>query len=515
MNEFESYSSRLFEILSGKAPESSFLDEVIKAVPSPRYLVKGDVSGIQSFIFTIPSKYASKELKARSEYIKKYTSGWLEKIRRNCAKSILLSGGGGNFYLFANFPDKKVLEEIERQISLESPEGIYLALSWINADDPADFEKIRTGLEKEGALKKLRKYSSLPEFFEPVPVLEPQYFHLAGSFTKEGLPLWSDRLIKAFSATSAGRESVTESDEEPVEGNIISFRHLACIADIRTGTPKIAVLKMDLDNLGIFFSGLDGFGQVKQASECLDFFFSKHIFDLLDKSMEQKLSPAHLPGELLLLKNNIYVVFSGGDDCFIIGAWDGVLEFAVLLRQELRKFIREEMLDSKQRITISASVQLYSPGYPVYKFAAEAEENLHMAKYAEADKKDKIYIFGEIFSWEEFEQVLEVKEALYELIARRGESRAILERIRLSGKAYERDRESCLAGNELPRTWMMNYTLGRNIRNPENRIFAEKNILPRYESNLLRAYYEKKSLSAMIFPVAARYTELLTRNTKS
>lgn len=515
MNEFEFYSSKLFEILSGKDQESSFLKEVVRDVPLPRYLIKGDVSGIQSFIFSIPSKYASKELKARSEHIKSYTSGWLEEIRKSCLKSILLSGGGGNFYLFANVPDAGALEEIEKRISHDSPEGLYLALSWINADDPDNFSTIRTRLEEEGARKKLKKYSNLPEMFEPRATVEPHYFHLDGTFPKEGLPLWRECLMKAFSEASTGSEYEDDQEEEPLDGNIVSFRHLAWFAEIRTGTPKIAVLKMDIDNLGIFFSGLAGFDQVKQASECLEFFFSKHLFDLLDKSMEQKSPLQKLPGEMMVLKNNVYVVFSGGDDCFIIGAWDGVLEFAVLFRQELRKFIREENLTVDQRINISASVQLYSPGYPVYKFAAEAEENLHEAKYTEKNRKDKIFIFGEVFSWEEFEQVLKVKDTLYELIAQRGESRAILERIRHSAKAYEHDREACLEGMELPRTWMMNYTLGRNIRNAENRIFAEKNILPQYESNLLRAYHEKKSLSAMIFPVAARYTELLTRNTKS
>lgn len=514
MNDFESYSLKLFEILTKKESESTFLKDV-EDVPLPRYLIKGDVSGIQNFIFTIPSKYASKELKARSEYIKKYTSGWLEEICRNCLKSVLLSRGGGNFYLFANVPDTRVLEEIEKRISLESPEGLYLALSWINADAPGEFKKIRTKIEEEGARKKLKKYSNLPEMFEPRAAGEPHYFHLEGTFSKEGLPLWREGLMKTFSASSTGREYEVESGEEPLDGNIVSFRHLAWFAEMRTGTPKIAVLKMDIDDLGIFFSGLAGFDQVKQASECLDFFFSRHLFDLLDKSMDQKSSPRNLPDEMLLFRNNIYVVFSGGDDCFILGAWDGVLEFSVLFRQELRKFIREENLTDNQRINISASVQLYSPGYPVYKFAAEAEENLHEAKYSEVNKKDKIFIFGEVFSWEEFGQVLKVKDILYELIAQRGESRAILERIRHSAKTYEHDREACLGGMELPRTWMMNYTMGRNIRNPENRMFAEKNILPQYESNLLRAYHEKKSLSAMIFPVAARYTELLTRNIKS
>ena len=34
-----------------------------------KYIVKGDLSGIQNFIFNIPSKGAAKELKRRSLYV--------------------------------------------------------------------------------------------------------------------------------------------------------------------------------------------------------------------------------------------------------------------------------------------------------------------------------------------------------------------------------------------------------------------------------------------------------------
>ncbi len=515
MNDFEIFSARIFEILSGKAKEIDFMKRVINDVPSPRYLVKGDVSGIQNFIFTIPSKYASKELKARSEYIKKYTVGWLDEIRKRCGRNELLSGGGGNFYLFAHVPDTGVLEEIEKRICLESPEGLYLALSWIKADDPGEFEKIRRDLEKEGALKKLRKYSGLPEMFEPCKADEPKYYHKTEDFPKEGLPLWSESLIETFHELNQTKEEQEDPQEIPETGNVISFKHLALFAGIRTGTPKIAVLKMDVDNLGLFFSGLGGFNNVRQASECLEYFFSEHLFDLLDKNMEQKPDKEGLPVQLNLFRNNVYVVFSGGDDCFILGAWDAVMEFTMLTRQDLRRFIKKENLDSDKEITMSASIQLYNPAYPTYKFADEAEENLHEAKYSEKNKKDKIFIFGQVFSWEEFEQVLRIKEKLYELITVRKESRAILERIKRSAQSYERDRNACLDGVDIPRTWRMNYSIGRNIKNRDNRLFADKHILQEYESNLLRAYHEKKSISAMIFPVAARYTELLTRNTKS
>jgi CRISPR-associated protein Csm1 len=42
-------------------------------------------------------------------------------------------------------------------------------------------------------------------------------------------------------------------------------------------------------------------------------------------------------GELMKEKN-IYTVFAGGDDIFVLGAWDEVIDFAKALREKFMEF---------------------------------------------------------------------------------------------------------------------------------------------------------------------------------
>jgi len=523
MSQFNQYAEELHRILSGERMPEKLIGEVKEKVPSPRYFVKGDVSGIQSFIFSVPSRNASKELKARSEYVRRFVKKWLENIMVSFNKNHLISEGGGNFYLFVHATDIEQLEKIRKEIIMGSPEGLFLAIEWVRADALEDFSQLKEELDRKLALRKFRKYSDMPGFFSPLEAKQPVSIHKQQEHPERiGLPVWNQAMVREYEfiknrlqkAENNGISS--KENEKPVEGSIITFGHLAEFAYFRTGTEKLGILKMDIDNLGLFFRNLP-VDETVRASQCLNYFFNEHVLEMLQEEMYHDVNNEtikSLPGAFFLYSSNLYLVFSGGDDCFIVGAWDAVFEFAYLIREKLREFTMEDQLpDDLSRITLSAALQIYSPHYPVYRFSLETEERLHEAKYFEPDKKDKISLLGEVLTWEEFEQVIRIKNSLYKLIVERGESRAILERIKDTGKIYARDEQSFITGvSSIPRTWRLNYSFSRNVKNKENIGFIEEKILPEYESNLLRAYYEKKRSSAMIFPLAARYTELLTRN---
>ncbi|NMC40174.1 MAG: hypothetical protein GYA43_03215, partial [Bacteroidales bacterium] len=410
--------------------------------------------------------------------------------------------------------DENNLKEIEKSIYKKTPDDLYLSLAWLKVDKLDTLTDLRMKLEQESARKKMLKFNSFPEMFMPNFIGKSISFHDKENYKMDGLPVWTESMIDTYKSIKKGRET-DSTEEETKPGYILTFAHLADLADYRTGTYKIAVMKMDLDNVGILFRNLKGTDEIREASECLNYFFTRHIYKLLEYEME--MGGKEMPNVFRIFGNNLYIVYSGGDDCFIVGAWDAILEFAVLVRNQLKLFIKEESLSpDSHKITISASVQLYSPHYPVYRFAEEAENNLHKAKYYEKDNKDKIWLFGEIFTWDEFSQVVKLKKNLYELIVNRNESRAILERIKLSGKTFAQDQQKYIESDTIfPKTWRLNYSLSRNIKKQENREFAERFIIPEFESKLLEAYYKKKSVNAMIFPVAARYTELLTRNHKT
>ena len=69
-----------------------------------KYLLKGDLSGIQDFIFNVSSKKAAKSLKSRSFYVQIVGDLALKFIESDITdlddfSCEVLYNGGGNFYL--------------------------------------------------------------------------------------------------------------------------------------------------------------------------------------------------------------------------------------------------------------------------------------------------------------------------------------------------------------------------------------------------------------------------------
>ena len=76
-----------------------------------KYIIKIDISGIQKFIFDIPSKGASKELKARSFYVYVLTHFILEMMKDKFGKGKVdkIYNGGGNLFAFVDVENENDL----------------------------------------------------------------------------------------------------------------------------------------------------------------------------------------------------------------------------------------------------------------------------------------------------------------------------------------------------------------------------------------------------------------------
>ena len=71
---------------------------------------------------------------------------------------------------------------------------------------------------------------------------------------------------------------------------------------------------------------------------------------------------------------NAAICYSGGDDLFLVGAWDEVLELAIDIRRALEKF-------SQNTLTISGGIGMYVPGYPISAIAGEVAEMEERSKH--------------------------------------------------------------------------------------------------------------------------------------
>ncbi len=185
-----------------------------------------------------------------------------------------------------------------------------------------------------------------------------------------------------------------------------SFQQLAQGAE---GIRRLAVLRGDIDNLGqAFVQGFESekYGQRYVAlsrtatfSRSLSLFFKRHINGILRKG---KYSLTDRDGSNRIAT----IVYSGGDDVFIIGAWSDIVGFAVDLYESLTMF-------AQKKLTISAGIGIYPEKYPVSAMAKQTGELEDLSKSYPGKNAVTLFDAGNTYSWETFiNHVLEEKYML-------------------------------------------------------------------------------------------------------
>ena len=573
--------------------ESSKLNEF-------NYFLKGDISGIQEFIFNVKSEKAARVLKARSLFVQTLTLFAKLYVEENFEKDKVneFYFGGGSFFLEVSderteIEIRKVLREIEGKINSEIfKEDVYVALSVVPANGAKDFKNYWTKVSTRSNQDKLQRYTTCPEAFESyiyeteiddkisendnlvnwldfahwLPkrgadmgenfiktytveiqkkafVLLNRHIQLKKNPSKDffeskihnKLPIWRRNLYIAYEQEIlkelANREATKVDNKEKnviKMGHIIDYHFLARFAEKRTGTKKIGILKLDIDNLGNLFRFMPDRDTAKTVSKGLITpFFETKINDFLNYKLGTQIALSeeelNQSGEPITYRDNIYTIFSGGDDCIFIGGWDAILEWADLLEtefQEIGKAIKDLVIDKVDDDvlslppTISAGVAIVEPTFPVVQLSKLVEKSIDQAKYytyfkGEKPTKSKISIFGKCLTWEEFRDSKRVAKILENLVCNQQEPRTIIERIKQSAKAFEEIQEKAFIGEE--------YNFGVSklfyfVRHSKNQKMITKELIRPYANDLIKAFTQKKRKNPLKYPVAARWAEFLTRN---
>ena len=112
-------------------------------------------------------------------------------------------------------------------------------------------------------------------------------------------------------------------------------------------------------------------------SRQLSLFFKYHIKSILEKGSyyidHEEGHPRHAA-----------IVYSGGDDLFIVGAWNDVIELAVDIKDSLKAY-------TENTLTISGGIGLYTSTYPISVIADEVAEMEDKSKGHEG--KNSITLF--------------------------------------------------------------------------------------------------------------------------
>ena len=194
------------------------------------------------------------------------------------------------------------------------------------------------------------------------------------------------------------------------------------------GIERIGILRADVDSLGqAFVSGFKNpknqdryvsLSRTATLSRQLSLFFKSHINKILKDggfSIRQQARQ----------ERKATICYSGGDDLFIVGAWNDIIELAVDIRRCFEQY-------TQGTLTLSAGIGIYAPGYPISAIAGEVAGLEEQSKSLPG--KDAITVFwdgtyhevvtesGKVlkisdgtYHWKEFEQ--EVLQEKYQCIS--------------------------------------------------------------------------------------------------
>lgn len=438
-------------------------------------LISGDISGIQHFIYTIPSKGALKSLRGRSFYLEILMEQVLDELlsRLHLSRVNLIYSGGGHFYILApntESIDKQLgsfQDHVNTWLLQQFGTQLYIAFGSASAsandlmasssqrnifrqvsksvndaklnryskenlaklfDSDSEYNVLVDG-ERECSIchastKKLLPYGddadtyacetctnlfklgkqivdyedsvfviAIPkedaDSFNPISIYSGEsicaYLYVVSEKALDRMRI-SHTIVRIYSKNRSltgervyNRLWIADHVARDENGKVYEFEDLAKCSGTsdRKGIKRLGVLRADVDNLGAAFIG--GFlsddvenpykygtlSRYADLSRDLSMFFKVAVNKMAKGDVASVVAdslPYSIWNDATIRSRNVHVIYSGGDDVFLVGAWDELLELAIDINNKLYEF-------SAGKITMSAGLALFSPSYPISQMA--------------------------------------------------------------------------------------------------------------------------------------------------
>jgi len=499
------------------------IKSVIEELDDKLLLISGDFWGIQNFIFNnLASKYAAKIIRARSAMVQLITKMISNELMGDDIKEVLF--GAGKFLLVGN-NNQKVKEKIEK-IKQKINEwfiknyfglaGFVISYVFVNKEDlenqNENIKKSLKVLANENEKAKLNKFKDIfkDENKVVIKVFDEENIELCefckmrmgnseikvNEESKKVCDICENEIklgrilalnnynFLSFSKYGKGDvKKIKVLDKEvyfyknegeydisnnkmkkqpkwplksyvPLKGdNIKTFEE---IEDNKSG---LMALKADIDGLGDTFRKFyfDSFKKFNRLSREVNFFFANYTPYLIKN---------HYP--------NLYVVFAGGDDLFVVGPYDEIVEFAIDIRDKFVTFALE-------KATLSMGLVMFKSSTPIHFVAEWCEEAEKRAK--KYDGKDAIDIFGVTMKFDEFKEIKQKVEAIIKEVS---PSKSMLYKvINLIKMANEVEKDFTKT------EWISKffYYTNRNIKSKKEKFLEFVPLIEKYKIKVLPSIY--------------------------
>ncbi len=181
-------------------------------------------------------------------------------------------------------------------------------------------------------------------------------------------------------------------DDLPKAGSVKPFSVLSRQSQ---GISRLGVLRMDVDGLGKLFS--EGLGERATLSRIASLSFA---ISLYFEGWVEMLAAERNARE----GEQLYSIYSGGDDLFFVGSWEAVVELARDIRRDLTRYGA-----GHPGLTASAGLALVTDKYPLAQAAQDAgraeKAAKHFQRWTPTDpggEKDAVSFLGQTLPWEQF-----------------------------------------------------------------------------------------------------------------
>ncbi|HEN21412.1 MAG TPA: type III-A CRISPR-associated protein Cas10/Csm1, partial [Desulfobacteraceae bacterium] len=256
-----------------------------------------------------------------------------------------------------------------------------------------------------GGLKEMARTGSLLKYWDTG--IDPEgniSKDVTAKFISGYVPVFEEADLKEerYLVGRKSEDKYLELIEQIKEGGPKTFEHIANAAlnpadnGSWRGLQALGVLKADVDELGYIMScgikkGQFTISRLATLSRQMNMFFTVYLPYMLKTDKKNGF------GE-------IYTVFAGGDDLFLIGPWNRTIDLAVFLKDRFAEYVCHN-----NEVHFSAGISLHKPHTPISKFAESAESSLEKAK---EKGRNRVTLFSETVLWDEFIALAEIKNTI-------------------------------------------------------------------------------------------------------
>ncbi len=162
----------------------------------------------------------------------------------------------------------------------------------------------------------------------------------------------------------------------------------------KQGTKALGVLKADVDNLGRIMAcglreNLYTISRVATMSRQMNNFFALYLPDFLENTPQF---------------NDVYTVFAGGDDLFLMGPWNHIIVLVDVLEERFAAYVA-----GNDEIHFSAGIVVDKSHTPIDRLAEASESALEHSKHS---GRDRVTLFDRTVTWADFKALKTVEKEL-------------------------------------------------------------------------------------------------------